>query len=53
MFALFHNSLPEGPEIINPEGGTDDIEDEARRGRWKQDVCYYFTGIVIIELLSV
>ncbi|XP_072996423.1 oxysterol-binding protein-related protein 3A-like [Typha latifolia] len=27
----------EGLEVINPEGGTDDAEDEAQRGRWKQE----------------
>ncbi|THU63850.1 hypothetical protein C4D60_Mb01t20180 [Musa balbisiana] len=28
----------EGLEVINPEGGTDDAEAEAQRGRWKQEV---------------
>lgn len=28
----------EGLEVINPEGGTDDAEEEALRGRWKQEV---------------
>ncbi|CAN1135221.1 Oxysterol-binding protein-related protein 3A [Linum perenne] len=27
----------EGVEIINPDGGTEDIEDEAMKGRWKQE----------------
>ncbi|XP_074592808.1 oxysterol-binding protein-related protein 3C-like [Curcuma longa] len=27
----------EGLEVINPEGGTDDAEEEAQRGRWKQE----------------
>ncbi|KAG6526980.1 hypothetical protein ZIOFF_009067 [Zingiber officinale] len=27
----------EGLEVINPEGGTDDAEEEAHRGRWKQE----------------
>ncbi|WOL20352.1 oxysterol-binding protein-related protein 3A-like [Canna indica] len=27
----------EGLEVINPEGGTDDAEAEAQRGRWKQE----------------
>nr|CAB3496356.1 unnamed protein product [Digitaria exilis] len=27
----------EGLEVINPEGGTDDAEEEALRGRWKQE----------------
>ncbi|XP_027347176.1 oxysterol-binding protein-related protein 3C-like [Abrus precatorius] len=27
----------EGVEVINPEGGQDDVEEEARRGRWKQE----------------
>lgn len=28
----------EGLEVINPEGGTEDAEAEAQRGRWKQEV---------------
>ena len=28
----------EGLEVINPEGGQEDAEEEARRGRWKQEV---------------
>lgn len=28
----------EGLEVINPEGGTEDAEEEAQRGRWKQEV---------------
>jgi hypothetical protein len=28
----------EGLEVINPDGGTDDAEAEALRGRWKQEV---------------
>jgi len=27
----------EGLEVVNPEGGTEDAEDEAKRGRWKQE----------------
>ncbi|CAH9129152.1 unnamed protein product [Cuscuta epithymum] len=27
----------EGLEVINPEGGKEDAEDEAHRGRWKQE----------------
>ncbi|KAM5583589.1 hypothetical protein ABKV19_003467 [Rosa sericea] len=27
----------EGVEVINPEGGKDDAEEEAQRGRWKQE----------------
>lgn len=27
----------EGLEVVNPEGGTEDAEDEARKGRWKQE----------------
>lgn len=30
----------EGLEVINPEGGTEDAEVEAQRGRWKQEVHY-------------
>lgn len=28
----------EGVEVINPEGGKEDAEEEARRGRWKDEV---------------
>jgi len=28
----------EGLEVINPDGGSDDAEEEALRGRWKQEV---------------
>ena len=28
----------EGLEVINPDGGLDDAEEEALRGRWKQEV---------------
>lgn len=31
----------EGLEVINPEGGTEDAEAEAARGRWKQEVLYF------------
>ncbi|KAF5953755.1 hypothetical protein HYC85_006611 [Camellia sinensis] len=27
----------EGLEVINPEGGTEDAEEEARKGRWRQE----------------
>lgn len=27
----------EGLEVVNPEGSTEDAEEEARRGRWKQE----------------
>ena len=28
----------EGLEVINPDGGTDDAEAEAMKGRWEQEV---------------
>jgi hypothetical protein len=42
----------EGLEVVNPEGGQDDVEEEAIKGRFKQEVrfspslleardCYY------------
>lgn len=31
----------EGVEVINPEGGKEDAEEEAQRGRWKQEVCLF------------
>ena len=34
----------EGMDVINPEGGKDDAEEEAQRGRWKQEVsCVLFS----------
>ncbi|KAJ4704662.1 Oxysterol-binding family protein [Melia azedarach] len=27
----------EGLEVVNPEGGTEDAEEEAKKGRWKQE----------------
>lgn len=30
----------EGVEVINPEGGKEDAEEEAQRGRWKQEVFF-------------
>lgn len=39
MVFLFFSLLGyEGLEVVNPEGSTEDAEDEARRGRWKQEV---------------
>ena len=32
----------EGVEVINPEGGKEDAEEEAQRGRWKQEVLVFF-----------
>ncbi|PPD77014.1 hypothetical protein GOBAR_DD26073 [Gossypium barbadense] len=31
----------EGVEVINPEGGKEDAEEEAHRGRWKQELMEY------------
>lgn len=28
----------EGLEVVNPEGGTEDAEEEAKKGRWKEEV---------------
>lgn len=28
----------EGLQVIDPEGGTHDAEEEARKGRWKPEV---------------
>ena len=35
----------EGLEVINPEGGTEDAEEEAQRGRWKQEVQYFLISL--------
>lgn len=28
----------EGLEVINPDGGKEDVEEEAHKGRWRQEV---------------
>lgn len=38
MFLLIRLLGYEGLEVINPEGGTEDAEEEAKKGRWKQEV---------------
>lgn len=40
----------EGMEVINPEGGKDDAEEEAARGRWKQEVSCL--SLFLLWLLS-
>lgn len=42
----------EGLEVINPEGGTEDVEVEAQRGRWKQEVRYDFVYLSTISSRS-
>lgn len=37
----------EGMEVINPEGGKEDAEEEAQRGRWKDEV-----GCLVIMCVS-
>ncbi|KAG5553939.1 hypothetical protein RHGRI_011714 [Rhododendron griersonianum] len=38
VFVLDESMLGyEGLEVVNPEGGTEDAEAEAQRGRWKQE----------------
>jgi hypothetical protein len=32
----------EGVEVINPDGGKDDVDDEVQRGRWKPEVLILF-----------
>ena len=41
----------EGLEVINPDGGTDDAEEEALKGRWKQEVknCESSSNNVLLE----
>lgn len=45
----------EGLEVINPEGGAEDAEEEAQRGRWKQEVHPLISmncGLYLIYLIS-
>lgn len=37
----------EGVEVINPEGGKEDAEEEAQRGRWKQEVVFIYLFVFI------
>lgn len=39
----------EGVEVINPDGGKEDAEEEAQKGRWKQEVLilYYYLLIYL------
>lgn len=40
-YDLFFRLLAyEGVEVINPDGGKEDAEEEAQRGRWKDEVYY-------------
>lgn len=45
MFWLFLFSVSlvgyEGLEVIIPDGGTEDSEVEAQKGRWKQELHWY------------
>ena len=41
-YDLFFRLLAyEGVEVINQDGGKEDAEEEAQRGRWKDEVYYY------------
>lgn len=40
VFFLFSLMGYEGLEVVNPEGGTEDAEAEAQRGRWRQEVHF-------------
>jgi hypothetical protein len=38
MHFIFSVQGNEGVEVINPEGGKEDAEEEAQKGRWKDEV---------------
>ena len=42
----------EGMEVINPDGGKDDAEEEANKGRWKQEVCLVFSFLFFLSRLE-
>lgn len=45
----------EGVEVINPEGGKEDAEEEAHRGRWKPEVLIllvYFVDVIFLVPIS-
>lgn len=35
----------EGVEVINPDGGKDDVDDEVQRGRWKPEVLNFVSFV--------
>ncbi|KAI9081159.1 hypothetical protein K1719_036918, partial [Acacia pycnantha] len=37
----------EGLEVINPEGGTEDAVEEAKKGRWKQEDPKAFSSFIM------
>lgn len=39
-FFLFSLMGYEGLEVVNPEGGTEDAEEEAQKGRWRKEVPF-------------
>lgn len=39
----------EGVEVINPDGGKEDAEEEAARGRWQNEVCYFLIFLLQLE----
>lgn len=42
----------EGVEVINPEGGKEDAEEEAQKGRWKDEVTNQSPMVSLILLLK-
>jgi hypothetical protein len=36
----------EGLEVVNPEGGQEDVEEEAHKGRFKQEVWPSFPSLL-------
>lgn len=47
-FVLYRILGYEGLEVVNPEGGTEDAEEEAKRGRWKHEVHYLLPYVLIV-----
>lgn len=53
VFVLYRFVGYEGLEIVNPEGGTEDSEEEAKRGRWKQEVHYFLHYVcTVLQILD-
>lgn len=50
VFVLYRFVGYEGLEVVNPEGGTEDSEEEAKRGRWKQEVHYLHYVCTILHI---
>lgn len=52
IFFLLRLIAYEGVEVINPEGGKEDAEEEAQRGRWKDEVFTHLNTFLFFSLIE-